>query len=265
MTSSFRPRLLPVRRGGLDAAGRQLHRAAGTTRRSSARPAPARRPSATWSRGSTTSTGAASRSTASTCATCSFDSLGEPCRRRHAGDLPPPRDDPREPAPREARRDGRGARRGCRGRAHPPPDRRAAGRLRHGRRRARLPLLRRREAADRDRAHDPQRPADPDPRRGDLRARHRDRSGWSRKRSTGSAAGTDDDRDRAPALDRAGTPTRSSSSTTAGSSSGPPRRAARRRRPLRHARQPRRGARASRPRLGASHRTSSRRTPRELL
>ena len=45
--------------------------------------------------------------------------------------------------------------------------------LRHRRRRARHPPVRRPAAADRDRPRDPQGRADPDPRRGDLRARHR--------------------------------------------------------------------------------------------
>ena len=56
------------------------------------------------------------------------------------------------------------------------------------RRRARLPLLRRREAADRDRPHDPAQPADPRARRGDQRARHRDRAPF-RKPSTSLARG----------------------------------------------------------------------------
>ena len=55
-------------------------------------------------------------------------------------------------------------------------DRVAARGLRDGRRRARLPLLGRREAAHRDRADDPPQPADPRARRGDLRARHADRA-----------------------------------------------------------------------------------------
>ena len=105
-----------------------------------------------------------------------------------------------------------------RGGADPRPDRVAARGLRHGRRRARLPLLGRREAAHRDRAHDPAQPADPGARRGDELARHRDR-----------AAGAGGAR---PARRRAGrrsrsrtgcrpstTPTRSSSSTAGGSSS----------------------------------------------
>ena len=53
----------------------------------------------------------------------------------------------------------------------PRHDRGAARGLRHRRRRARLPLLRRREAAHRDRPHDPAQPAGPRPRRGDERAR----------------------------------------------------------------------------------------------
>ena len=98
----------------------------------------------------------------------------------------------------ERRRDrGRGARRpGAR------PDRLAARGIRHGGRRARLSLLRRREAAHRDRAHDPPQPADPRPRRGDLGARHADRAsrpGCARA----PRRGADDDRDRPSPLDRA--------------------------------------------------------------
>ena len=76
-----------------------------------------------------------------------------------------------------------------------------AGRLRHDGRRARLPLLGRREAADRDRPHGPAQPARADPRRGDQRARHADRA----RRPAGARRarrGPDDDRDRAPAVDR---------------------------------------------------------------
>jgi ATP-binding cassette subfamily B protein len=61
------------------------------------------------------------------------------------------------------------------------PDRRlhphGARRLRDRGRRARAEALRRREAARRDRAHDPERPADPAARRGDLRARQPHREG----------------------------------------------------------------------------------------
>ena len=48
--------------------------------------------------------------------------------------------------------------------------------LRHGRRRARLPALRRREAAHRHRPGDPQGPAHPHPRRSDVGARHGERA-----------------------------------------------------------------------------------------
>ena len=85
---------------------------------------------------------------------------------------------------------------------HPRGNRRASRWLRHGRGGARLPLLRRREAADRDRADDPAQPADPDPRRGHELARQRDRA-----TRAGSArppvGGAHHDRDRPPPLDRA--------------------------------------------------------------
>ena len=90
----------------------------------------------------------------------------------------------------------------ARGGADPRADRVASRRVRHGRRRAWLPVLGRREAADGDRAHRPPQPADPRPRRGDLRARHADgaaRAGGARA----ALRGTHDDRDRAPALDGA--------------------------------------------------------------
>ena len=59
------------------------------------------------------------------------------------------------------------------GRRDPRADHRAARRLRHDRRRARLQAVGWREAADRDRPGAAQGPADPDPRRGDVGARHR--------------------------------------------------------------------------------------------
>ena len=72
-------------------------------------------------------------------------------RRRLAGDLPLPRDRPREPSLRQAGRDRRGGRgRGARG-PDPQPDLLPSRGLRDGRRRARLPVLGRREAAHRDR------------------------------------------------------------------------------------------------------------------
>ena len=59
---------------------------------------------------------------------------------------------------------------------HPRHDRVVPRRLRHGRGRARLPALGRREAAHRDRARAAQGPAGAHPRRGHQRARHRDRA-----------------------------------------------------------------------------------------
>ena len=175
--------------------------AAGRRPRSSARPARARRRSPIWPRASTTSTAARSRSAASTSATCRSrrcPTSSASSRRRPTSSTPRSRENLRL---REAGRDRRGARGGRRGGAHPRRDRLAARGLRHGRRRARLPLLGRREAADRDRADDPAQPADPRPRRGDVVARHRDRAaraGGARR----PLRGADDDRDRAPALDR---------------------------------------------------------------
>ncbi len=71
----------------------------------------------------------------------------------------------------------------------------------HARRRARPEALRRREAARRDRPHDPQEPAHPDPRRGDERARQPHRAGHpdraARRLGQPHHAGH-----RAPALDR---------------------------------------------------------------
>ena len=94
------------------------------------------------------------------------------CWRCLPGDLPLPRLARREPALRQAGRDRRRDLGGGRGGIDPRPHRLAARRLRHPRRRARLPLLRRREAAPRHRPHDPARPACPHPRRGDQRPRH---------------------------------------------------------------------------------------------
>ena len=98
-------------------------------------------------------------------------------RRRLTGDVSLPRLGSREPPLRKTGGDRRGDRGGGTGRADPRADRDAARRLRDRRRRARLPVLGRREAADRDRADDPPQPADPRPRRGDLRTRHADRAG----------------------------------------------------------------------------------------
>ena len=123
-------------------------------------------------------------------------------RRRLAGDVSLPRDRAREPPLRQARRDRRGGRGGGAGGADPRADLVAARGLRDRRRRARLPLLGRREAADRDRADDPAQPADPRARRGDLSLdTQTERAGAGGARA--ARGGPDDDRDRAPALDRA--------------------------------------------------------------
>ena len=125
------------------------------------------------SRGCTTSTRARSRSTTSTSARIKLASLGEiigvvtqETYLFHAS----VRDNLRYARPDatedelDRRRDGRG---------DPRPDHGAPRGLRHDRRRARLQAVGRREAADRDRPGPAQGPADPDPRRGDLGARHR--------------------------------------------------------------------------------------------
>ena len=181
----------------------------------SARRAPARRRSPTCSRASTTPRRARSRSTASTSASSRSRSLAGDRRRRLAGDLPVPCLGTRQPALRAARR-------------RPTREIEAAARaaqihdliaspargLRDDRRRARLPLLGRREAADRDRARDAPQPAGPDPRRGDERARHPDRA----RRAGGArppGRGPHGDRDRPPAVDGPPTPSRSRSSTRA--------------------------------------------------
>lgn len=98
---------------------------------------------------------------------------------------------------------GRHARRGARGRL-PRPDRPlrlgAAGGLRYAGGRARAQALGRREAARRHRPHHPERPADPRPRRGDVRPRlvHRARDPG---RARHGLEGPHHPRDRAPALD----------------------------------------------------------------
>ena len=74
-----------------------------------------------------------------------------------------------------SRRDRRGARRRARRAIHEPDV--AARRLRHGGRRARLPVLRRGEAAAGDRPDRAARPAGAGAGRGDQRARHADRAG----------------------------------------------------------------------------------------
>ena len=155
-------------------------------------------------------------------------------RRRLAGDLPAARDDPGEPAARQARRHRR--RDGDRGPPGPGarPDRRAARRLRHRRRRARPPVLRRGEAAAGDRPHAAARPAGAGPRRGDQRAGQRDRAGGAGGARRGQPR-PDDDHHRPPALHRARRrPDRRPRRRTRGRA-GQPRRPDGARRPLRAA------------------------------
>ena len=101
-----------------------------------------------------------------------FDTLARRGRRRLPGDVPLPRLGRREPAVRQTGRHRRGAVRGRARGTDPRPHRRAARRLRHGRRRTGPPLLRGREAAPRHRPHHPARPARTRPGRGDQRAGH---------------------------------------------------------------------------------------------
>ena len=116
------------------------------------------------------------------------------------GPAPVPRVHRRQPALRQARRHPRRARGRLPGRADPRRHRRAARRLRHGRRRARLPPVGRREAAARHRPHAAQGPGDRDPRRGDQPPRLRERGA----RAGGARRGAPRahlDRDRPPAVD----------------------------------------------------------------
>ena len=125
----------------------------------------------------------------------------------------------REPPLRAARGDRRGDRGGrAHGAASTTSIALAARGLRHGRRRARLPLLGRREAAHRDRAHDPAQPAGARARRGDELARHAHRARGAGGARPASPRGARRSRSRT-ASRRSATPTRSSSSTTARSSS----------------------------------------------
>ena len=101
---------------------------------------------------------------------------------------------------RQARRDRGGARGGVPRGEHPPHHRRVRGRLRHDRRRARLPALGRREAAHRDRARAAEGPAGAAAGRGDLGSRHR----LGARRAGGAGCRgprPHDPLDRAPALD----------------------------------------------------------------
>ena len=110
-------------------------------------------------------------------------------RRGVAGDLPDARQRAREHPLRPPRGDRRGDRGGGPRRPDPPRHRRAPRGLRHRGRRARLPLLGRREPADRDRAHRAAQPA-----RSSSSTRPRARStprpsGRCRRRSTAWARG----------------------------------------------------------------------------
>ena len=93
--------------------------------------------------------------------------------------------------------------------------------LRHGRGRARLPLLRRREAAHRDRPHDPAQPARARARRGDQLAGHAHRARGPGGARPARARDARRSRSRTGSR-RFATPIRSSCSTTARSSSGAP-------------------------------------------
>jgi ABC-type bacteriocin/lantibiotic exporter with double-glycine peptidase domain len=121
-------------------------------------------------------------------------------RRGGAGDVPAAQLGRRQPAVREAGRDRRGAGRGGAGGAGPRPDRLAARRVRHRGRRARVPVLRWREAAAGDRPGDAPQRAGADPRRGDERARHPDRGGGAAG-ARAALGPPHHDRDRAPAVD----------------------------------------------------------------
>ena len=160
----------------LDAQDVDVDVPAGTTTAIVGETARARRRSATSSRGSTTSTRGAVTIDGVDVRELTFDVARRDGRRRLAGDVPLPCDGAREPPLRAAGRDRRGDRGAARAAQIHHADRVAARGLRHGRRRARLPLLGRREAADRDRAHGAAQSADPRPRRGDSRARHPDRA-----------------------------------------------------------------------------------------
>ena len=151
-------------------------------------------------------------------------------RRRRPGPAPVPRVDRRQPALRQARRHRRRARRGVPRGADPRHDRRPARRLRHGRRRARLPPVGRREAAPGDRPAAAQGSGRDDPRRGDEPPRQRQR-GAGAGRARDGAVRPHGDRHRPPAVDD---PRRR-----------PHRRA--RRRPHRRARHARRARRPRRP------------------
>ena len=143
-----------------------------SSRRSSARAAPARPRSRISCRGCTTCKRAPCEIDGIDVRKITLESLGDIDRRRHAGDVPVPHTIRRNLLYGQPGRDAGGARGSGPGGQHPRPDRRAARGLRHRRGGARVQAVRRREAAPRDRARDPEGPADPDPRRGDVLAGH---------------------------------------------------------------------------------------------
>ena len=129
-----------------------------------------------------------------------LESLRGVGRHGDAGPAPLPRHRPGQPPLRPARRHRRRAGRGVHGRAHPRHDRQPPRRLRHARRRARVPHVGRREAAPGHRPHAPEGPRGRDPRRGDVAPRLRvgagDPARLGRRAGGSHVAG-----DRAPALD----------------------------------------------------------------
>ena len=127
-------------------------------------------------------------------------SLGRDHRRGDPGDLPVPRLGPRQPPLRQARGDRGRAHRRRDGRLDPRAGHGAPRGLRHDRRRARLQAVGWREAAAGDRPGPAQGPADPDPRRGDLGARHRLGAAHP-ARLRAPDGGPDDDRHRPSAVD----------------------------------------------------------------
>ena len=108
--------------------------------------------------------------------------------------------DPGEPPVRAAGRDRRRSRRGLPGGSHRRPHPVLAGRIRHRRRRAWLPALRRGEAARRDRPRVAQSPLDRHPRRGHVTPRHRVRA-RDPTGADGCAGRAHRARDRPPSLD----------------------------------------------------------------
>ena len=182
----------------------------------SARPGPASRPSRSWSRASTTRSGAGARSTGTTCAAC-----GSGRCARQLGIVPQEgflfsgsvRENIAFGRPEASLRGDRGrGGGGRRDRVH----RGAAGRDRDRGRRARRAALRRPAPARRLRPRPARRAAHPDPRRGDLERRRAHREDDRARASSGCSPGAR--RSSSPtASRRSAAPARSSSSRAAGS------------------------------------------------